>query len=291
MIGPLHISNNSREHVLLSFHPFFKRIYEHLFPHRKLPEKPKPWRISLLLEVVYGGWTLIRDTTKQTFHQCKNLQYGTFLNLLDNYLPLVLSIYAITFKQNLFEEFFDAMVRIWIMFTSLKRRHYNKAILVWISIISHWKIQFPEMYNLLKTWITLSDEYPVENTHSIIRAQTRHSDTATQLVNKVKSIFVSKTKQANFRLNFTPPKHVSFSHGQLKYLKLKSSQFLTATLEEIIKDQSSTTLHYPKKKDGKVQVIMPHLFGNKIMKENILPMSFLSDTPPNENTKCDLPAC
>jgi hypothetical protein len=77
MIGPLHISINSREHVLLSFHPFFKRVYEHLFPHKKLPEKPKPWRISLLLEVVYGGWTLIRDTTKQTFHHCKNLQYGT----------------------------------------------------------------------------------------------------------------------------------------------------------------------------------------------------------------------
>ena len=121
------------------------------FHIKKLPEKSKPWRISLLLEVVYGGCTLIRDTTKQTFHQCKNLQHGTFLNLLDNYLPLVLSIYAITFKQNLFEEFFDAMVRICIMFTSLKRRHYNKAILVWISIISHWKIQFPEIYNLLKT--------------------------------------------------------------------------------------------------------------------------------------------
>jgi hypothetical protein len=147
------------------------------------------------------------------------------------------------------------------------------------------------MYNLLKAWITLSDEYPVENTHSIIRAQTRHSDTAAQLVNKVKSIFVSKTKQANFCLNFTPSKHFAFSHGQLKYLKLKSSEFLTTTLEEIIKNQSSTTLHYPKKKNGKVKVTMPQLFGNKMMKENILPMSFLSDTPSNENTKCDLPAC
>ena len=162
MMGPLHILINSREHVLLSFHPFFKRVYEHLFPNKKFPEKPKPWRISLLLEVVYGGWALIRDTTKETFHHCKNLQYGTLLNLLDNYLPLVLSIYAITFKQNLFEEFFHAMVRIWITLTSLKRRHHNKAILVWISMISHWKTQFPQMYNLFKTWITLSDEYPVK---------------------------------------------------------------------------------------------------------------------------------
>ena len=36
---------------------------------------------------------------------------------------------------------------------------------------------------------------------------------------------------------------------------------------------------------------MPHLFGNKKMKENIFPMSFLRDTPPNENTKCNLAAC
>ena len=163
------------------------------------------------------------------------------------------------------------------VYTSLKRRHYNKSILVWISIISHWKIQFQEMYNLLKTSITLSDENPVENMHSIIRA--------TQLVNKVKSIFVSKTKQANFRQNFTPTKHFSFSHGQLKYLTLKSSEFLTVTLEEIIKDQSTPTLYYPKKKEGKVQVAMPHLFGNKTMKENILPMSFLSDNASNENAK------
>ncbi len=78
-------------------------------------------------------------------------------------------------------------------------------------MISHWKTQFPQMYNPLKTWITLSDESPVENTHSVIRAQTRNSDTATQLVNKVKSIFVSKTKQANFRL-ILQPQSISLSH-------------------------------------------------------------------------------
>ena len=146
------------------------------------------------------------------------------------------------------------------------------------------------MYDLLQKWITLAGEYPVENTHGVIRAQTRHSETATQLVNKVKSIIVSKTKQTNFHSHFTPPKHFSFSHGQLKYLKLKSSEFLTATLQEITKNQLCTTLHYPKKKDGKVKVTKAQFFGNN-MKGNILPVSFLSETPSNENTKCDLPAC
>lgn len=35
---------------------------------------------------------------------------------------------------------------------------------------------------------------------------------------------------------------------------------------------------------------MAQLFGNKIMKEYILLISFLSGIPSNENTTCDLPA-
>ena len=52
---------------MLSLWPFFKKVYEQLFPNTNLPEKPKPWQINLLLEIVYGGWVLIRATTLQTF--------------------------------------------------------------------------------------------------------------------------------------------------------------------------------------------------------------------------------
>ena len=54
VIGPLHISINSEEHVLLSFHPFFENIYQNLFKRSKFPKKQKPC-ISLLIEVIYGG--------------------------------------------------------------------------------------------------------------------------------------------------------------------------------------------------------------------------------------------
>ena len=81
LIGPLHISLNSKEHVMDTFHLFFKYIYENLFPNSKFPTKPKPWRISLLLEIVYGGWTLIRYTIIQVFQNCKDIQYQTLLNL------------------------------------------------------------------------------------------------------------------------------------------------------------------------------------------------------------------
>ena len=164
-MGPLHISLNSREHVFVTFWPFFEKVY-----------------------------------------YSKNMQYVTLLNLLDNYLPLVLSIYTIIFKQNDFLQDRNAMVRIWVMFVCLKRWHYNKSPLVWLSCTRHWEKNFPQLYNLWKRWATIFDKYPVENTHTILRAQTNQSDTAEQLAKKAKIIFGSKKHQMNFRSTFTPSK-------------------------------------------------------------------------------------
>ena len=190
-IGPLHISLNSREHVVNSFHPFFKMVYEKLFPSSKLADKPKPWRISLLLEVVYGSWTLIRHSVISKFWRFKDAEYGTLFNLLGNYIPLVLSIYSICFKLNHFSEYFRAMIRIWIMFTCLKRRHYNKAPLVWINMCAHWGKHSTNLYQLLRNYIAIFDEYPVENTHSILRAQSKPSDTAEQLRRAMDHILIA----------------------------------------------------------------------------------------------------
>lgn len=64
-IGPLHISLNGRETVFKDFVGFFENIYNNLFPRSKLPKTPRPWRISLILEVVYGGWLFIREAPGQ----------------------------------------------------------------------------------------------------------------------------------------------------------------------------------------------------------------------------------
>ena len=46
-IGPLHISLNARQCVLLNFHQVFADLYSFLFGKKaKLAKKPKPWRIS-----------------------------------------------------------------------------------------------------------------------------------------------------------------------------------------------------------------------------------------------------
>ena len=81
-----------------SHHPLIKYIYEQLFPGCQLACKPKPWRVTLIMEIIYGGWTFIRDTVVDCFSKWKLLQYGILLNLLDNYLPLVLIIYVFHLK-------------------------------------------------------------------------------------------------------------------------------------------------------------------------------------------------
>ena len=78
-----------------------------------------------------------------------------------------------------------------IIFTCLKRRHYNKGPLVWLNVCSHWGKHSPQLYKLLRTFITISYEYPVENTHSILRAQTKPCDSAYELRNEAKQIFES----------------------------------------------------------------------------------------------------
>ena len=54
---------------------------------------------KLLLEVIYGERTLIRDIILSMFYKSKHVQFLTLLNLFDNYIPMVLSIYSIWKKS------------------------------------------------------------------------------------------------------------------------------------------------------------------------------------------------
>lgn len=74
----------------------------------------------------------------------------TLLNLLVNYIPLVLTIYSTSFKLNNFFEYFNAMIRIWTMFMCLERYHYDKAPLVWIAMCTYWVINNPDLYLMLR---------------------------------------------------------------------------------------------------------------------------------------------
>ena len=222
---------------MITFHGFFKYFYERLFPKSKLAEKLKPWRTALILELTYGSWTLIRDFARKAFYLGRDPFYGILLDLLDNYLPLVLSMYSVTFRNNHFQEYFNAMSFIWVMFYCMNRRHYNKAPLVWIANVLYWKEKCPILYNTLRRFLSATDEYPVENAHSIIRAQTCDGDSAETLERKAKVVFQSKAPQFNFRSQFTPPKNYIFRHNQGKSLKVEGATILSNILSRIAADE------------------------------------------------------
>ena len=115
--GPLHMQLNTRECACVLNIEFFTKAYSCIFGQMKvLAKKPKAWRISLIEELLYGGWTLIRDQVVVAFSNCKDVQYLTLLNLLDNYLPLVLSIYSVIFKCGNSDQYVDSLLRCWMMF-------------------------------------------------------------------------------------------------------------------------------------------------------------------------------
>jgi len=44
MLGPLHLSLNSREHIIIIYYSFFEQMFHFVFSeHKKLAKKSKPW--------------------------------------------------------------------------------------------------------------------------------------------------------------------------------------------------------------------------------------------------------
>ena len=284
-IGPLHISLNARECVLLNFHQLFADLYSFLFGKKaKLAKKPKPWRISLLLEVLYGGWTLIRDMMLSVFHKCKDIEFLTLLNLLDNYVPLVLSIYSIVFKCNKYELFCQSVLHCWVMFVVFQRRHYNKALLIMLSTFLHLEENSPTLFETLRQNLVAFDEYAVENFHSVLRRRSKETDTADEIALKAKEIDACKHELHSFQSTFVPPRKFHFSSKRINKLKAKAAKYLTLKFESIYyqpgKAEQQPRAHRQPKHVTKWK--LPSLFGEKIVTNRVLPLGFISvGTPPN----------
>lgn len=126
-LGPLHVDLNADQDIVLGYMPFMRLIYESVFPGKKLADKPKAWRIQFLLELTYGGWTLVRTVVKSVFSRVKDLQYGILVNLLDNYIPLTLCSYSILFKLNRLDDYYFSIFRLWIMFFLLPQEKLQQG--------------------------------------------------------------------------------------------------------------------------------------------------------------------
>ncbi|RHZ51729.1 hypothetical protein Glove_471g10 [Diversispora epigaea] len=105
IMGPLHLSLNSREQVVLVHHSFFEKLFHFVFgQNKKLAKKPRPWRINLLaglfekyIETVFQIWTFALRWKRKNYNKAPLIflsdifywkeNHSLFYNLLQNQLP------------------------------------------------------------------------------------------------------------------------------------------------------------------------------------------------------------
>ena len=139
MIGPLHVSLNSCETVFLANYNFFDKLFHQVYgPSKVLAKKPKPYRINLLLELAFQGWTRVRLTVLEKFAQIKDPEVRYLIDLLDNTISLVLDFYPIIFRSGSWPAYQDAMFCVWAVFYRYKRKNYNKLPLSFLSDAFYW---------------------------------------------------------------------------------------------------------------------------------------------------------
>ncbi len=109
-------------------------MYKYIFGEQKpLAQKPKPWRINLLLEFSCSAWQDIAAIVELKFgHICKDAEYITLKDLLDNMIPLVLDIYALFFRASDFNSYIKSYFRVWTVFLKFNCRNYTKAPLMFL---------------------------------------------------------------------------------------------------------------------------------------------------------------
>jgi hypothetical protein len=186
LIGPLHVSLNSREHIIILHWEFFNKLFHYVFGSRKvLAKKPKPWRINLLLDLASRGWKKISHVILNKFPKnCKDIEYRMMIDLLDNIIPSTLDIYAILFRSGSFEEYLETIFRIWTFALRWRRKNYNKAPLAFLSDYYYWKDKNHPFNETIKLYLANFNDYYVENIHSKIRNNTTSLHTPEAIINQ-----------------------------------------------------------------------------------------------------------
>ena len=183
IIGPLHVSLNIRETVFLVNYKFFDKLFHEVFGHLKvLAKKPKPYKISLMLELASQGWSRMRLVVLQKFEQFKDPEVRYLINLLDNILPLVLDFYPVIFRSGNWRAYKEAMFRVWVIFFQYNHRHYNKLLLAFLSDVFYWSNTNHPISQVLSDFFHVFNDYYVENFHSSLRRQIQKSNTVEQII-------------------------------------------------------------------------------------------------------------
>jgi hypothetical protein len=131
------------------------------------------------------------------------------------------------------------------MFVVYRRRHYNKALLITLSLFQHWQGNTHSMFEIVRQYIVAFDEYPVENFHSVLRARTKETDSADQIAFKAKDIDACNHELHSFKSVFVPTKKFNYSSKRINTLKAKAAKFFARKFESL-NDHPNRAIQQPR---------------------------------------------
>ena len=252
MMGPLHISLNSRELIFLQYQPFFSGMYSYIFGARKkLAQKPKPWRINLLLELSHSAWQEISKIIEIKFgYACKDVEYIALKDLLDNMIPLVLDIYALFFRAGDFNSYIESCFQVWVIFLRFHCKNYTKAPLMFLSDVFYWQSKNHSILEIMNAELPKFSDLPVEIFHSLLRRSTEKHLIADQIIKTARNINYLRFNDDDFKENFV---HTSswavyqYSSRNIETLTRKTACYLLDCFTDIF-----TRINY-----RKIQFLIP----------------------------------
>ncbi|CAG8663745.1 812_t:CDS:2, partial [Ambispora gerdemannii] len=289
MIGPLHVSLNSRETVFLENYTFFDKLFHAVFGHQKvLAKKPKPYKINLLLELASQGWSRMRLITLQKFEQSKDPEVRYLINLLDNIIPLVLDFYPIIFRSGNWMAYKEAIFRVWTIFFQYKRRHYNKLPLAFLSDVFYWASTNHPISQALVDFLHVFNDYYVENFHSSLRRQIQESNPAKQIIQQAR--IIDQMRGGNsFTSVFAENHNIRYSAKQLEYLEKRTALFLLNFFTGVYRNLGRSKVISSDVHSKPKIYELPTLEAQVDVK--ILAMAWNTAHPPREDRYCDLADC
>lgn len=141
------------------------------------------------------------------------------------------------------------------------------------------------MFDTYRSCLNATDEYGVENAHSIIRAQTNDVDTPEVMQRKVKAIFQNKTNQKTFRSQFSPPKSCIFSRNNLRQMKFLAANLIGDVFARIAELEDDSEL------GSSALDRMMKGFCPENSPINVYPLGYHTCAKPDPSRRCDMPVC
>lgn len=241
LLGPLHVSLNMRESTISTHWNFFEQLYKFVFgKNKKLAKKPMPWKINTLLDLTDKGWKQVANNIIEKFGRCcKDTEYRSTVDLLDNIVPAVLDIYAIIFRSGSCEEYVETIFRLWTFALRWDRKNYNKLPLAFLSDFFYWKDNKHPFYDTIRKYLVNFNDYYVENWHSRIRANTSSQSSSKNIIKQAlaldghEQILVDAFKVLN-----TYP----YTESNLDYLTNRASLFLIKYFYSLYNKQNQTII-------------------------------------------------